>query len=113
MVRSRYIPERGDLVWLNFSPQEGHEQAGMRPALVLSPQAYNQKSSLMLVCPVTSKIKGYPFEVLVKAKKIKGAVLADQLKSIDWRARKASFIEHAPHLTLSRTKELIELLVTG
>lgn len=92
---SRYVPARGDLVWLEFNPQAGHEQAGHRPALVISHKAYNQKTGLALFCPVTSKIKAYPFEVLVSGKKIQGAILADQLKSLDWRARKAKRIEKA------------------
>jgi mRNA interferase MazF len=82
-----YIPDRGDIVWLNFSPQQGHEQTGIRPALILSPKNYNQSSKLMLTCPITSKIKQYPFEVRVRAKKIDGVVLADQVKNDDWSAR--------------------------
>ena len=69
-----YIPDRGDIVWLNFSQQQGHEQAGMRPAIVLSPKSYNQNSKLMLVCPITSKVKHYPFEVRIKVNKIDGVV---------------------------------------
>lgn len=88
MVR-RYVPESGDIVWLQFDPQAGHEQAGHRPALVLSPAAYNGKTGLMLCCPMTTQIKGYPFEVLVRGKK-PSAVLSDQVKSLDWVARKAS-----------------------
>lgn len=83
-----YVPERGDIVWLSFDPQAGHEQAGHRPALVLSPKAYNGKTGLMLCCPMTTKIKGYPFEVLLADAK-PSAALADQVKSLDWRARKA------------------------
>ena len=83
-----YVPERGDIVWLNFDPQAVHEQAGHRPALVLSPKAYNGKTSLMLCCPMTTKIKGYPFEVLVAGSPA-SAALADQVKSLDWRARRA------------------------
>jgi mRNA interferase MazF len=83
-----YAPERGDIVWLSFDPQAGHEQAGHRPALVLSPKAYNAKTGLMLCCPMTTKIKGYPFEVVL-AGSAPSAALADQVKSLDWRARKA------------------------
>jgi mRNA interferase MazF len=108
-----YVPQRGDIVWLNFTPQQGHEQAGVRPALVLSPQAYNQKSGLMIACPITSQVKGYPFEVPVRAKKINGSILADQVKSVDWRARNTSFVEHAPSSTLGQTQEYIELLLIG
>ncbi len=86
----RYVPGRGDLVWLNFTPQAGHEQAGHRPALVLSPAPYNDKTGLMLCCPITSQVKGYPFEVLLSPDApVRGAVLSDQLRSVDWRARKA------------------------
>lgn len=83
-----YIPQAGDIVWLNFTPQVGHEQAGHRPALVLSPKAYNQKTSLMICCPITSQIKDYPFEVLIVGNPA-SVVLADQVKSLDWRSRKA------------------------
>ena len=86
----RYVPDRGDVVWLNFTPHAGHEQAGHRPALVLSPAAYNGKTGLMLCCPVTSQVKGYPFEVPLDARAgVHGVVLSDQVKSLDWRARQA------------------------
>jgi mRNA interferase MazF len=91
-----YVPDRGDLVWLEFTPQAGSEQRGRRPALVLSPKAYNGKVGLALFCPVTSKIKGYPFEVRLPDKSaVSGVVLSDQLKSLDWRSRKVEFIERA------------------
>jgi mRNA interferase MazF len=85
---SRDVPQAGDIVWLNFTPQTGHEQAGHRPALVLSPKAYNQKTSLMICCPITTQIKGYPFEVLISGDP-ESVVLADQVKSLDWRSRRA------------------------
>ena len=85
---SSYIPQAGDIVWLNFTPQTGHEQAGHRPALVLSPQTYNQKTSLMICCPITTHIKNYPFEVPIAGDPA-SVVLADQVKSLDWRSRKA------------------------
>jgi len=86
----RYIPDRGDVVWLQFTPQLGHEQAGHRPALVISPKSYNGRVGLALFCPITSHVKGYPFEVDFKTGgKAKGAVLSDQLKSLDWKARQA------------------------
>jgi len=85
---ARYVPEPGDIVWLNFTPQAGHEQAGHRPALVVSPAEYNDKTSLMICCPMTTQIKNYPFEVLV-AGAPPSVVLADQVKSLDWRVRKA------------------------
>jgi mRNA interferase MazF len=90
MARRRYVPDRGDIVWLNFTPQAGHEQAGHRPALVLSPAQYNAASGLMLCCPMTTQVKGYPFEVPVDAPGGQsGVVLADQVKSVDWKARRA------------------------
>ena len=87
MVRS-YVPDAGDIVWIRFSPQAGHEQAGHRPAVVLSPATYNAKTSLMVCCPMTAQIKSYPFEVVV-AGESPSAVLADQVKSADWRKRRA------------------------
>jgi len=84
---ARYVPDAGDIVWLNFTPQAGHEQAGHRPALVISPRAYNEKTSLMICCPMTTQIKNYPFEVLISGLP-QSAALADQIKSLDWRVRK-------------------------
>lgn len=93
MVNTSYLPGRGDVVWLAFDPQAGHEQAGRRPALVVSPAAYNSKTGLALFCPITSQVKGYPFEVaLPPGAAVSGVVLSDQLKSLDWRIRKAEFI---------------------
>ena len=87
-----YCPKRGDIVWLTFNPQAGHEQAGHRPALTLSPEAYNRKVGLALFCPITSHVKGYPFEVHVpQGYAVSGVVLSDQVKSLDWRARRAAF----------------------
>lgn len=88
-MAAAYVPERGDIVWLTFDPQAGHERAGHRPALVLSPAAYNGRRGLMLCCPITSQIKGYPFEVLIAATGTEGVVLSDQIKCLDWKARKA------------------------
>ncbi len=97
MVNDSHIPRRGDLVWLHFNPQAGHEQAGHRPALVLSPLEYNEKSSVVLFCPVTSTVKGYPFEVdLPSDGPIGGVVLADQVRSLHWRARHLRFAAQAP-----------------
>lgn len=92
---SAYVPEAGDIVWLEFSPQAGHEQAGHRPALVLSKTAYNRKTGLAVFCPIISKVKGYPFEVVISGAKISGVALADQIKSLDWRSRNAAFVEKA------------------
>ena len=115
MKRGRYIPDRGDLVWLNFRPQTGREQAGRRPAVVLSPKAYNRKTQLALVCPVTSQCKGYPFEVaLPEGLAAQGVVLADQIKSLDWDSRQA---ERAGKLDAATLKEVaakaMVLLATG
>jgi len=90
-----YIPSKGDIVWVEFNPQRGHEQMGHRPAIVISPYEYNAKTSLAIVVPITSKIKGYPFEVSIKAENIQGVALADQVKSLDYKARNFKFIEKA------------------
>jgi mRNA interferase MazF len=93
----RYVPDRGDLVWLDFDPQAGHEQAGHRPAIALSPRGYNERTGLALFCPITSQSKGYPFEAaLPPGLKLAGVILADQVKSFDWRARNAKRIGRAP-----------------
>ena len=92
-----YIPSRGDIVWLTFNPQAGHEQSGRRPAVVISPKIYNEKSGLSLFCPITSKVKGYPFEVqLPKNCPIHGVILSDQLKSLDWHVRNTEFVCETP-----------------
>ncbi len=92
MNSSLYIPSRGDVVWLQFDPQAGHEQAGHRPAVVLSPKAYNEKVGLAIVCPITNQRKGYPFEVALPTEvDVTGVILADQVKSLDWRVRSATF----------------------
>lgn len=96
MVES-YTPRRGDVVWLSFQPQAGHEQAGRRPALVLSPESYNGRVGLALFCPITRQVKGYPFEVLLpEGLGVGGVILTDQLKSLDWRVRQAEFIARIP-----------------
>ena len=97
-----YTPECGDAVWITFNPQAGHEQSGRRPAIILSPRAYNDKVSLAILCPITTQIKGYPFEVSVPAGlKVNGVILSDQVKSLDWRARDTEFICRLPQKTLS------------
>ena len=92
-----YIPKRGDIIWLEFDPQKGKEIQKTRPALTISPHSYNLKTGLGLFMPITSQIKGYPFEVLIDEDKIQGAILCDQIRSLDWRARKAQFIIHIPN----------------
>ena len=93
MVKKGYVPQRGDVVWISLNPQSGHEQAGRRPAVVLSPGIYNEKVELAILCPVTNQIKGYPFEVLMPdGLPVSGVILADQIKSLDWRVRDAEWI---------------------
>jgi len=105
-----YIPAQGDVVWLDFSPTKGHEQDGRRPALVLSPKSYNAASGLMLVCAITSKSKKYPFEVPIKGK-VKGVILCDQLRTIDYRARSVRFAHAAPEKIMGEVKHKLWLLL--
>jgi mRNA interferase MazF len=107
-----YIPGRGDVIWLVFDPQAGHEQAGHKPALVISPRAYNAKIGLSLVCPITSQVKQYAFEVAIPpGLPVAGVVLADQVKSLDWRARKAEYIcTLPPEITEEVIAKIIPLL---
>ena len=108
-----YVPDRGDVVWLDFDPQIGKEQAKRRPAICISPKDYNQKSGLAIFCPKTSKIKGYPFEIPISLNKIRGVILADQVKSLDYRERNATFIEIVPIEVIENLKEFICLLIEG
>ena len=106
------VPERGDVVWLEFNPQRGSEQAGRRPALVISPQSYNKKAGLALVCPITSRLKGYPFEVQIpKGLEATGAILCDQIKSLDWRARRAARLGSVPDAVIQEVTARILALV--
>lgn len=107
----KYVPQKGDIVWLNFSPQAGHEQKGKRPAIIVSPVEYNKKTGLAVCCPITSNIKGYPFEVLVDGKKINGAILSDHLKNLDWKAREIKFIEKATSAVLEEVISKISVLI--
>ena len=109
---SRYVPEAGDIVWLHFDPQAGHEQAGHRPALVISPAAYNRKTKLMVCCPMTTQIKGYPFEVVI-AGADPSAALADQVKNLDWMARKASRKGKASTAELAEVRAKLLALIGG
>ena len=109
MARS-YVPDAGDIVWLSFSPQAGHEQSGHRPAVVLSPAAYNAKTSLMLCCPITTRIKGYPFEVTI-AGPTPSVVLADQVKSFDWRHRRAKKEGSASPAELAEIRAKLHALI--
>jgi mRNA interferase MazF len=111
-VAKRYVPERGDVVWLRFDPQAGHGQAGKRPALVLSPSAYNGRVGLALLCPITSQRKGYPFEVPLPAGLgVQGVVLADQVKTLDWRLRRAERVDSVPHAVLDEAVAKIRVLL--
>jgi mRNA interferase MazF len=107
-----YIPDRGDLIWLMFTPQAGHEQAGHRPALVISPKSYNAKTGLALMCPITSQVKGFPFEVPLPAGlPVSGVVLSDQIKNLDWRVREAEFISTLPaHITADVIAKITPLI---
>jgi len=108
-----YVPNRGDAVWLDFDPQAGHEQSGRRPAVVLSPRAYNARVGLAIVCPITSQEKGYPFEVTVPSKlRVTGVVLSDQLKSVDWRVREVEFICPLPTETVGDILKTISVLLS-
>lgn len=106
-----YVPEAGDIVWLEFDPQAGHEQAGHRPALVLSPAAYNVKKGLMVCCPLSTKVKGYPFEVLTQVDGQEGVVLSDQVKSLDWRVRQAKKKGTVPKEVLHEVRAKIKALL--
>ena len=109
-----YCPKRGDVVWLSFTPQSGHEQAGHRPALTLSPEAYNRKVGLALFCPITTRAKGYPFEVpLPVGLKASGVVLSDQVKSLDWQARNAQFSCKLPATIVEDVLGRLDVLLTS
>jgi mRNA interferase MazF len=111
MVKTAYIPEQGDIVWVDFNPTRGHEQKGKRPAFVVSRRAYNEKSGLALLCPITSQEKGYPFEVRINNDKITGVVLSDQLRSVDWKERMVAFIAKSKTATVSDVLAKILTLV--
>jgi mRNA interferase MazF len=112
VVAREYIPDAGDLIWLDFTPEAGREQAGRRPAVVLSPRRYNEKTSLAVVCPVTSHVKGYPFEVTVPpGLPIRGAILADHLKNLDWRQRQAQKAGKIPRAILAQVRDRIAALL--
>ena len=104
-----YVPDAGDIVWISFDPQTAHEQAGHRPAVVLSPAAYNAKTSLMVCCPMTAQIKDYPFEVVI-AGPSPSAVLADQVKSLDWKIRNAKFIARVPRSIIEEVSKKLRTL---
>jgi mRNA interferase MazF len=110
--REGYVPERGDVVWITLNPQSGHEQAGRRPAVVLSPGAYNAKVGLAILCPISSQVKGYPFEVGIPAGlPVTGVILADQVKSLDWRAQRAEWVCALPKETVAVVLRKVEVLL--
>jgi mRNA interferase MazF len=111
-MATRHVPGRGDVVWLSFDPQAGREQAGHRPAVVISARLYNQKSGLALFCPITSRIKGYPFEVVLPPElAVQGAVLCDQIKSLDWSARRSRLAAKLPDATLEEVLAKVRALL--
>jgi len=111
-MMSSYIPQRGDVVWINMHPHTGHEQAGRRPAVVLSPRSYNEKVGLALFCPVTNQVKGYPFEVIIPSGlEVTGVILSDQVKSLDWKIRNTEYYDKAPEtVVVEILKKLSTLL---
>ena len=115
-MKTPFVPDRGDAIWITLDPKAGHEQAGRRPALVLTPRAYNDKARLVLACPITSQVKGYPFEVIIPAGlPVTGAILSDHFKSLDWRVRQAAHICALPTATvaevLAKLRAIIDLPV--
>ena len=112
MRSTEYVPQRGDAVWINFNPRVGHEQAGHRPAVVVSPRAYNSKTHLAILCPITSQVKGYPFEVAIPTGlDVTGVILADQVKSMDWQARNAALICPLPTEIVDAVLQRVETLL--
>lgn len=113
MVKKSYVPDKGDFVWVDFNPTRGREQAKNRPAIIVSPKSYNQKTNLALMCPVTSVSKNYPFEVAVDGKKISGVVLVDHIRSLDWKARNAKFITKAKSRVIADVQTKLLLIISS
>ena len=112
-MASNFIPHRGDVVWIDMQPQVGYEQSGRRPAIVLSPKAYNGKVGLALLCPITNQIKGYPFEVMIPSGlKVAGVVLSDQVKSLDWKIRNDEFCDKLPEAVILEILKKLETLLS-
>jgi mRNA interferase MazF len=110
---SKYVPRFGDVVWINLDPQSGHEQSGRRPALTLSPESYNEKTGMAILCPITSQVKGYPFEVMIpKGISVEGVILSDQVKSLDWRSRNTVLICSLPDITVLEVLKKLGSLLT-
>lgn len=110
-VKKQFVPERGDIIWVTLSPTRGHEQSGTRPAVVLSSAFYNERNGTMIICPITSKQKGHPFEVPIKTDKISGVVLSDQIRIVDWKARKIAFVARTSSEVVNETVEKINFLL--
>jgi len=111
--RENYVPDRGDVVWVQFSPKRGHEQGGRRPALILSSKEFSERTSFIFCCPITSRVKGYPLEVRISVDAVQGVVLADQAYTFDWYARRPTFAGRAPSAVVSQVGELISILAQG
>ena len=111
MTSTRYLPDSGDIIWLNLNPRTGHEQSGRRPSLVLSSRQYSEHTGLAVVCPITSKIKGLPFEILIEGTKTSGAVLPIHVRSVDIQARQARFIESSPSDVLARSRNYVRVII--
>ncbi len=112
-MAGRFVPGRGDVVWVSLDPRAGHGQAGRRPALVVSPKAYNGRVGLAVCCPITSRVKGYPFEVAVPpGLEVAGVVLSDQVKSLDWRARRAALLCRVPRATVAEVLDKLGTLLS-
>src|SRR5258708_39175507 len=112
MSKTSYIPQRGDFIWVILDPRVGHEQSGRRPAIVLSKHLFTERTGLAVICPITSKVKSLPFEIIVKTSSINGAVLPIHLRSIDIKARKIQFIEKASEEVFRKTSKAVELIVS-
>ncbi|MDC1205384.1 endoribonuclease MazF [Candidatus Pacebacteria bacterium] len=113
MVKKNYVPDTGDFVWVDFNPTKGREQAKVRPAIVISPKAYNQKTNLAIMCPVTSVQKGYPFEVEVVDRKVSGVILSDHARSLDWKVRNVKFITKANPKIIQEVQTKLLLLISA
>ena len=111
MVTKTYVPDKNDIIWIDLSPTRGHEQSNVRPVLVLTPKEYNNRLGLFVGCPITAQIKGYPFEVSVAEEKVQGVVLADQIRSMDWKSRKVKFIQTASSELVTEVERNIKMLL--
>ncbi|QQR64627.1 endoribonuclease MazF [Candidatus Kaiserbacteria bacterium] len=111
MVKEKYVPDKGDVVWIDLSPTRGHEQANLRPVLVLSPIKYNERTNLMVACAITSRIKGYSYEVPLSEEKVDGVVLSDQMRNLDWKSRKVRFIQKVSTEVIEEVSENIKILL--